>query len=81
MFLFLQHPVKTYVYAGILSFMGYMGVNFVLTMIKTFGALLAVTGKDSEGAYWNKNTEGFASLMAATGKDLDMLDRWQDIRI
>ncbi|CAH1772241.1 unnamed protein product [Owenia fusiformis] len=39
----LKSPVKTYGYALVFSFMGYMGVNIVLTLVKTFGALPAVT--------------------------------------
>ena len=39
-----QHPVETYGYAFFFSLSGYLGVNFVLTLIKTVGALLAVTG-------------------------------------
>ena len=30
---------------AIFSFTGYIGVNFVLALVKLFGALLAVTGK------------------------------------
>ncbi|KAL5016770.1 hypothetical protein ScPMuIL_006359 [Solemya velum] len=40
---FRQHPMKTYGYIIILSISGYLGVNIVLTMVKSFGALLAVT--------------------------------------
>ena len=39
-----QYPVKTYGYAFIFSLTGYLGVNFVLNLVKSFGALLAVTG-------------------------------------
>lgn len=38
-----QHVVKTYGYAVIFSLTGYLGVNIVLTLVKTFGALMAVT--------------------------------------
>ncbi|KAK3089531.1 hypothetical protein FSP39_004331 [Pinctada imbricata] len=39
----LEHPVETYGYAVIFSVTGYIGVNIVLTVVKTFGALVAVT--------------------------------------
>uniref|UniRef100_UPI00358FE954 adenosine 3'-phospho 5'-phosphosulfate transporter 2 n=1 Tax=Myxine glutinosa TaxID=7769 RepID=UPI00358FE954 len=38
-----QHPLQTYGYALIFSTSGYLGISFVLALIKTFGALLAVT--------------------------------------
>lgn len=41
----LKHTQKTYGYIFIYSFFGYFGVNAVLTLVKQFGALLAVTGK------------------------------------
>ncbi|XP_076462679.1 adenosine 3'-phospho 5'-phosphosulfate transporter 2-like [Babylonia areolata] len=39
----LQYPVETYGYAVILSLTGYLGVNIVLTLVKSYGALIAVT--------------------------------------
>ncbi|XP_013406770.1 adenosine 3'-phospho 5'-phosphosulfate transporter 2 [Lingula anatina] len=39
----LQYPVETYGYGAVFSLTGYLGVNIVLTMVKTFGALIAVT--------------------------------------
>lgn len=44
-FINLKHTQKTYGYIFIYSFFGYFGVNAVLTLVKQFGALLAVTGK------------------------------------
>jgi len=41
---FFQYPIETYGYAVIFSISGYLGVNVVLTLVKTFGALIAVTG-------------------------------------
>ncbi|XP_070195656.1 adenosine 3'-phospho 5'-phosphosulfate transporter 2-like isoform X2 [Littorina saxatilis] len=38
-----QYPVETYGYAAIFSLTGYLGVNIVLTLVKSFGALVAVT--------------------------------------
>ncbi|KAK7501100.1 hypothetical protein BaRGS_00007585 [Batillaria attramentaria] len=38
-----QHVMKTYGYAVIFSLTGYLGLNIVLTLVKTFGALMAVT--------------------------------------
>ncbi|XP_064625069.1 adenosine 3'-phospho 5'-phosphosulfate transporter 2-like [Lineus longissimus] len=38
-----SYPMKTYGYAVIFSLTGYLGLNFVLTMVKTSGALIAVT--------------------------------------
>lgn len=43
----LQHPVRTYGYAFLFSLTGYFGVSFVLALIKIFGALVAVTGKEA----------------------------------
>jgi len=40
---FAEHPVETYGYATIFSLTGYLGINIVLTLVKRFGALLAVT--------------------------------------
>ncbi|KAJ8306124.1 hypothetical protein KUTeg_016669 [Tegillarca granosa] len=40
---FNAHPVKTYGYTVIFSVTGYIGVNIILTLVKTFGALIAVT--------------------------------------
>ncbi|KAH9492093.1 hypothetical protein Btru_029466 [Bulinus truncatus] len=38
-----QHPVETYGYAVIFSATGYLGLYVVLTLVKSFGALIAVT--------------------------------------
>ncbi|KAL2085470.1 hypothetical protein ACEWY4_018790 [Coilia grayii] len=38
-----QHPVTTYGYAFFFSLTGYIGISFVLALIKLFGALVAVT--------------------------------------
>lgn len=38
-----QHPVETYVYAVFFSLSGYLGIIFVLAMIRQFGALITVT--------------------------------------
>ncbi|KAM6976865.1 adenosine 3'-phospho 5'-phosphosulfate transporter 2 [Aplochiton taeniatus] len=38
-----EHPVKTYGYAFFFSLTGYIGISFVLALIKLFGALVAVT--------------------------------------
>ena len=43
-FLF-QHPKQTYGYAVIFSLTGYLGLNFVLCLVKLSGALIAVTGE------------------------------------
>ena len=37
--------MQTYGYGFVFSLTGYLGVNVVLTLVKSFGALLAVTGK------------------------------------
>ena len=37
------HPTPTYGYAFAFSIAGYLGVNFVLALVKSFGALVAVT--------------------------------------
>eukprot|EP00794_Sanderia_malayensis_P004652 gene4652-5260_t len=43
-FLFcLQFPLRTYGYAAIFSLSGYLGLSYVLTLVRKFGALLAVT--------------------------------------
>ena len=39
-----QYPMETYGYAVIFSVTGYFGVNIVLSLVKNFGALMAVTG-------------------------------------
>lgn len=39
----LQHPVETYGYGIVFSLAGYLGVNAVLSQVKIFGALAAVT--------------------------------------
>lgn len=41
-----QNPVRTYGYAFLFSLTGYFGISFVLALIKIFGALLAVTGRN-----------------------------------
>lgn len=38
-----NYPKETYGYAVIFSVFGYLGVNVVLSLVKTFGALIAVT--------------------------------------
>ncbi|XP_060078787.1 adenosine 3'-phospho 5'-phosphosulfate transporter 2-like [Ylistrum balloti] len=38
-----NYPRETYGYAMIFSVFGYLGVNVVLSLVKTFGALIAVT--------------------------------------
>ncbi|BFZ00032.1 hypothetical protein BsWGS_03071 [Bradybaena similaris] len=38
-----EHPVETYGYAVIFSITGYLGLYIVLTTVKSFGALIAVT--------------------------------------
>ncbi|XP_061175358.1 adenosine 3'-phospho 5'-phosphosulfate transporter 2-like [Saccostrea echinata] len=38
-----QHPVQTYGYGFLFSISGYVGLAIVLTLVKTFGALIAVT--------------------------------------
>uniref|UniRef100_A0A915E060 Adenosine 3'-phospho 5'-phosphosulfate transporter 2 n=1 Tax=Ditylenchus dipsaci TaxID=166011 RepID=A0A915E060_9BILA len=40
---FLTHPLETYGYSLIYAFLGYVGVNVVLTLVRTSGALVAVT--------------------------------------
>lgn len=42
----LQNPIQTYGYAFLFSLTGYFGISFVLALIKIFGALLAVTGRN-----------------------------------
>jgi len=42
----LQNPVQAFGLAFIFSFSGYLGITFVLTLVRVFGALLAVTGKE-----------------------------------
>lgn len=42
----LQNPVQAFGLAFIFSLSGYLGITFVLTLVRTFGALLAVTGKE-----------------------------------
>jgi adenosine 3'-phospho 5'-phosphosulfate transporter B3 len=39
-----KHVHKTYGYIMIYSTVGYFGVNVVLTLVREFGALVAVTG-------------------------------------
>lgn len=46
LFYTLQNPVQTYGYAFLFSLTGYFGISFVLALIKIFGALLAVTGRN-----------------------------------
>jgi len=38
-----QHPVETYGYALIYSITGYLGIQVVLTLVRTCGALAAAT--------------------------------------
>lgn len=38
-----QHPIETYGYAVIFSITGYLGLYVVLTLVRSFGALIAVT--------------------------------------
>jgi len=40
---FAKHPVQTYGYAAIFSILGYLGISVVLTLVRTQGALIAVT--------------------------------------
>eukprot|EP00080_Pristionchus_pacificus_P017906 PDM77926.1 pst-2 [Pristionchus pacificus] len=40
---FAEHPWKTYGYGLVFGFLGYLGVNVVLTLVKVAGALMAVT--------------------------------------
>ena len=42
-----QYPFETYGYGFLFSLSGYLGVNIVLTMVKSFGALVAVTGREN----------------------------------
>ena len=42
---FSQNPVQAYGLSFIFSVSGYLGITFVLTLIKAFGALVAVTGE------------------------------------
>lgn len=39
-----EHPVETYGYIGMYSTAGYLGLQVVLTLVKSFDALAAVTG-------------------------------------
>ena len=39
-----KYPTETYGYITIFSTVGYLGVNVVLTLVRHFGALIAVTG-------------------------------------
>lgn len=43
--LLLQTPVVAYGLAAAFSLTGYIGILFVLSLVKSFGALVAVTGK------------------------------------
>lgn len=38
-----QYPIQTYGYAFLFSLSGYLGIQFVLTLVRTCGATLAVT--------------------------------------
>ncbi|XP_022089523.1 LOW QUALITY PROTEIN: adenosine 3'-phospho 5'-phosphosulfate transporter 2-like [Acanthaster planci] len=40
---FYEHPTETYGYAFLYGLSGFFGVSFVLSMIRTFGALMTVT--------------------------------------
>lgn len=42
-YFFVQHPVETYGYAFLFSLTGYLGIQFVLTLVRTCGAPLAAT--------------------------------------
>ena len=42
-FLLMQNP-HMYLMAAVFSLTGYLGINFVLVLVRSFGALLAVTG-------------------------------------
>ena len=44
-FVLFQFPVETYGYAVLFSLSGYLGLYIVLTLVKSFGALIAVTGR------------------------------------
>lgn len=46
-----QHPVETYGYIGIYSTAGYFGLQIVLTLVRSFDALAAVTGS-SHWSIW-----------------------------
>jgi len=39
----LQNPLRTYGYAILFSLSGYFGISYVLTLVRVFGALVAVT--------------------------------------
>lgn len=43
MFTFFQYPIQTYGYAFLFSISGYLGIQFVLTLVRTCGATLAAT--------------------------------------
>lgn len=45
--IYLKHPEETYGRIALYSTVGYFGLNVVLTLVKQFGALVAVTGKTS----------------------------------
>lgn len=47
LFYMLQNLMRTYGYAFLFSLTGYFGISFVLALIKNFGALLAVTGRNN----------------------------------
>lgn len=55
----LQNP-RIYVMASIFSLTGYLGINFVLALVKLFGALVAVTGT------YNTHTHTLYSLTIKT---------------
>lgn len=40
---FTQYPIQTYGYAFLFSLSGYLGIQFVLTLVRTCGATLAAT--------------------------------------
>lgn len=42
-FFMVQNP-HMYLMAAVFSLTGYLGINFVLVLVRSFGALLAVTG-------------------------------------
>ena len=43
-----QNP-RIYLMAAVFSLTGYLGINFVLVLINSFGALTAVTGETETG--------------------------------
>lgn len=62
-----QYPMQTYGYGILFSISGYIGLAIVLTMVKSFGALIAVTGrfsvKNLEGGLWNFATSSLCGKL------------------